>query len=105
MKTFRNRLRTDPDHPDADLLPTLEKTQDYRKWSDREHKAFIKAVRKYGKNYPMITNIVRTKNIERVREHVKILCNQIRADPKHPDSDLLQILNERAQIITEWTEE
>ena len=62
-------------------------------WTLNEHKKFIEAVRKHGKDYKKIVKHIGTRQYNSVATHAFNFKKLIRADPKHPDADILKILS------------
>ena len=96
MKKFQKQ----PELPDADILQILEEKRTFKKrqpWTDKERDDLIAGIREYGKDWVKVTAKVATKNNKAVQHKAERLHQMFKLDPSLPDSDILQILNQRAQ--------
>ena len=98
-------LSRNPQHPDIDMLKILEKRIKVNEpWTKEEHDAFVKATRKYGKDYQKILQEVETKTRDQVQSHALAVCRRLKAHKDQPDADLLAILQQPTYSGPEiWT--
>ena len=110
---IRSRLKylqtiTDKEqHPDRATIQAFEKQRTpYCYWTSREDKVFVKAVKRYGKNYKMISNSVKTKTAAQVRRRVPYLIKLIAANPERKNTKIGKALkNIKIKGPNVWTKE
>ena len=73
------------------LKPSCEKK--YNPWTEEEHKLFVEAVRKYGKNWQDIAEYVGTRMRNQIQSHAGVFMKQVKVNPDLPDADIVDILS------------
>ena len=59
------------------------------KWKKTEHNRFMKALEKYGKNWPLVQKAVKTRSLTQVRSHAqKLFLSMTDRDIRQLHSDL-----------------
>ena len=71
-------------------------------WTKREHAAFLRAVKKYGKDWTRISEIIKTKNRIQCKSHGECLHKIHSEDKNHPHIDLLETLGS-GYTVERWT--
>ena len=61
-------------------------------WQDSEHERFLFAVRTYGKNWELIANYVRTRDVFQCRNRATNIMIFIKNDPNLKYADVARIL-------------
>ena len=59
------------------------------RWKKTEHDRFMKALEKYGKNWPLVQKAVKTRTLTQVRSHAqKLFLSMTKKDMKQLNNDL-----------------
>ena len=90
----------DKNHQYAHLKKLLEGGDNYF-WPQKEKDLFIKLVKKYGKNYPLIAAKLKTKTIRQISRYSYNLYTRIEKNPRHIHKALKEKL--KPKIIVLWT--
>lgn len=73
---------------DQELYPIKGNQEDSSRngrWTKDEHDLFLKGLQMYGKDWKMITNIVKTRSLVQIRTHAqKYFMRQEKLNPKRP---------------------
>lgn len=62
------------------------------RWTDDEHKRFVEALRKYGKDWQQVEDHIGTRNSAQIRSHAQKFLNRIEKVPDIEESDIKDIL-------------
>ena len=73
------------------------------KWTELEHKACMKAVKKYGTNYELIAEEIKARSKEQIRCRLKWLISQVKTDKHHPDRATLLEFKKKKRVCKAWT--
>ena len=66
-----------------------QKKDKFGRWKKTEHDRFMKALQKYGKNWPLVQNAVKTRTLTQVRSHAqKLFLSMTPRDMKQLNYDL-----------------
>ena len=93
-------------HPDrAILLAFKKKRMRLISWTPKETSLLIKAVQKYGKNYQMISNAVKTRDVNQCSKKLLGMKKQIASDPKHENAKHAKVLKKiPVRVKYKWTD-
>ena len=81
----------------------MVKEKVFSQWSEKEYSLLIEGLRKYGKNYSKVAEIIGTRNREACIYKSKLHLDKIRSDPSLYGADLLEILMPD-KLNVAWTE-
>ena len=76
-------------HPDYHILRVFKRRSGIQ-WTSKETDLLIKAIKKYGKDYKMFTNAVKTKTMKQIRWKVYSLRSLIASHPKHEHAKVIK---------------
>ena len=66
-----------------------QKKDKFGRWKKTEHDRFMKALEKYGKNWPLVQKAVKTRTLTQVRSHAqKLFLSMTPKDMKQLNCDL-----------------
>ena len=61
----------------------------YNPWTEDEHKLFVEAVRKFGKDWQKIAEHVGTRRRDQIQSHAGVFTKQVKINPDLPDADIV----------------
>ena len=71
------------------------------KWSEKEYDAFVKTVRRHGKDFQKLEKVLKKKTIKQIRRYSRALCRQMTECNFHPEWDLAEQLEESETELEE----
>ena len=100
------QVKADKSHPDRATLLAFDKKRVHSTiWTPKETSVLIKAVQKYGKDYQMISNAVKTWDEEQCQTKVLHMIRRITSDPKHENAKHAKLLNKiPVRVQHRWTD-
>ena len=83
-KKFYKRIKSDPNHPDYDLLPIFKQkgiSLAYKaRWIQEEKDKFVQGLLLYGKNWKEVAKLVQTRDRKQTCDYAKNLYKRIKKD-------------------------
>ena len=106
LKWLLKQVKADKSHPDCATLLVFDKKRLINpNWTRKETEMLMKAVTKYGKDYQMISNAVKTRKVQQCRAKMLGMFKQIASDPKHLNFKYAKILKKLSFTVWHvWTD-
>ena len=69
------------------------------RWTSEEHKLFLEALRKFGKDWQSVEDFIGTRSSAQIRSHAQKFLNKLEKDPDPQYDDIKKILDVNLRLL------